>query len=120
MLQMPRRVPGEPYTRITSPEASEMLGRGDGVIIDVRRPDEFELGHPPGALPLPVDELLARHEELLASGQLLFICEVGVRSGLACEYAASLGVEQDRLFNVEDGMQGWLVQGLPVSRGAEE
>ena len=96
-----------------------MLSDGGAVIIDVRRPDEFESGHPPGALWIPVDEVPARAGALPAEGDLLFICEVGVRSGLACEYAASLGVAPERLFNVDDGMSAWREKGFPVSTGRD-
>ncbi len=114
---MARRVPGEPYTRITSDEAAEMLRDGDAAMIDVRRSDEFEKTHVTGALWIPVDDVLARFEELPKKARLLFICEVGVRSGLACEYAASLGVPWERLFNVEDGTPSWIEKGFPTSQG---
>ncbi len=114
---MARRVPGEPYTRITSEEAAEMLRDGEAAMIDVRRRDEFEEVHVAGALWIPVDDVPARFEELPKKGRLLFICEVGVRSGLACEYAASLGIEWERLFNVEDGTPAWVEKGFPTSQG---
>lgn len=117
---MPRRVPGEPYARIDVVEAVDMLERGKAVVIDVRTRQEFEEGHVEGAAWIPVAEVTKRLGELPDEGALLFICEVGVRSGLACEYAASLGVDLDRLFNIEDGMVGWREKKMPVARGAEE
>jgi len=114
-----RQVPGEPYTRITAAETVEMLRDGEATMIDVRNGDEFEQGHVTGALWIPVDEVPTRFEELPDNGALLFICEVGVRSGLACEYAASLGVGQERLFNVDDGVPAWIKNGFPVSRGTD-
>ena len=116
---MARRVPGEPYTRILPEEAIEMLRDGEATMIDVRGRDEFERGHVTGARWIPVDDVLTRLAELPDKGRLLFICEVGVRSGLACEYAASLGVEQERLFNVADGMPAWTEMGFPVSQGTD-
>jgi len=114
-----RQVPGEPYQRITSAEAVEMLRDGGTTMIDVRGRDEYEQGHVTGTLWIPVDEVLARFAELPEKGGLLFICEVGVRSGLACEYAASLGVGPERLFNVDDGMPAWAEKGFPVSQGMD-
>ena len=116
---MARRVPGEPYARITAEEAEEMLGGGGSTMIDVRNREEYEKSHVADALWIPVDDILHRSEELPQEGRLLFICEVGVRSGLACEYAASLGVEQERLFNVEDGTPAWIKHGFPTSRGMD-
>ena len=96
-----------------------MLGDEEATMIDVRNRDEFEQGHVTGALWIPVGEVPARFEELPAKGDLLFICEVGVRSGLTCEYAASLGVGQERLFNVDDGVPTWIENGFRVSRGTD-
>ena len=87
---MPRKVPGEPYTRVTAEEANALVKKGDAHVIDVRRPDEYEAGHVKGALWIQVDEVIPRYDELPRQGKLLFICAMGARSGLACEYAAAI------------------------------
>jgi rhodanese-related sulfurtransferase len=119
---MPRQEPGEPYFRITSEEASEMHGNEDVVFIDVRRPDEYAEGHIKDALFMPVDPsegFMQRVDELPEGKKLLFICAVGVRSGLACEMAAAMGVDQGRLYNIEDGTPTWVEKGYPTSFGAD-
>ena len=57
---MAQREPGEPFYRIRVAEASHMYGQNDVAFIDVRRPNEYAEGHVKGALPIPVDDLLAR------------------------------------------------------------
>ena len=79
--------------------------------------DEYEGGHVKDAKWIPVDEIVQRVDELPKSGNLLFICAVGARSGLAAEYASSLGIESERLFNIEDGTPTWINKGLPSSIG---
>lgn len=116
---MARQVPGEPYTRISVDEANEMLQAGDAVAIDVRREDEYEAGHIKGSLWIPVDDVIPRFAELPADSKLLFICAVGARSGLAAEYAAAMGADGDRLFNIEDGTPAWIEKGLPTSYGKD-
>ena len=116
---MARQVPGEPYTRISVEEANEMIESGDAVAIDVRREDEYEAGHIRGALWIPVDDVIPRFAELPTDVKLLFICAVGARSGLAAEYAAAMGAEVDRLFNIEDGAPSWIAKGLPTSYGKD-
>ena len=116
---MPRQEEGEPYYRITVDEAKSMLDEeGDGaVVVDVRRDDEWVSGHVEGALHLPIDDLMGRMDELPQGKKLLFICEVGVRSGLGCEFAASAGVPTENLFNIEDGTSAWIEKTYPTSYG---
>ena len=116
---MARQEPGEPYTRISSDEASEMHGREDVAFIDVRRPDEYAEGHIKEALFIPVDDVLARIEELPTDKKLLFICAQGVRSGLACEMAAAMGIDTENLYNIEDGTPAWVEKGHPTSYGSD-
>ena len=117
---MPTQVPGEPYTRLSIEEAAERHGDDDAVFVDVRRMDEYVDGHVAGALFITVDDLLGRMDELPEGKDLLFICAAGVRSGLAAEMAAAMGMDQDRLFNIEDGTQPWIDAGHPTSYGANE
>lgn len=115
-----RQDPGEPYYRISVEEAKEMLEKADGVAaVDVRALDEYTSGHIKGALHIPVDEILTRMDELPKEKKLLFICAMGVRSGLACEMAAAMGVETDYLYNIEEGTPVWLERDFPSSYGAE-
>lgn len=116
---MPRKEQGEPYTRISVEEAYDMLQQGDSVVIDVRQPDEYRAGHVKDAIFIPVDSVLNRIGELPKDKKLLFICAAGVRSGLACEMAAAMGIETDRLFNIEQGTATWISNKLPTSRGNE-
>ena len=117
---MSRNVAGEPYTRISSEEANEMIKNDDATIVDVRRDDEYHGGHVTGALWIPVDDVIPRFDELPTEGNLLFICEVGARSGLAAEYAAAMGADTERLFNVEEGTGTWINKGLPYSTGDDK
>ena len=117
---MARNVAGEPYTRISAEEADEMVKAGGAVIVDVRRDDEYHGGHVKGAMWIPVDDLWQRYDELPTDQKLLFICEVGARSGLAAETAAAMGTDFDRLYNVEDGTGTWIDKGLAYSTGDDE
>ena len=116
---MPRKEPGEPYYRVSSDEAAEMYGADDAVFVDVRRPDEYAEGHIKDALFIPVDDVLARIDELPTDKTLLFICALGVRSGLACEMAAAMGIDPENLYNIEDGTPDWIEKGHPTSYGSD-
>ena len=116
---MPRQEPGEPYYRISLDEAAAMYGDENVAVVDVRRPDEYEAGHVKEAIFIPVDDVLARIDELPSDKKLLFICAQGVRSGLACEMAAAMGIDTARLYNIEDGTPAWIEKGHPTSYGTE-
>ena len=116
---MARREPGEPYSRVSGEEAAEMYENDNTVVVDVRRPDEYEAGHVKGSLHVPVDDVLARIEEIPKDKKLLFICAQGGRSGLACEMAAAMGLDTESLYNIEEGTAAWIEKGHPTSYGAE-
>ncbi|MSP78271.1 MAG: rhodanese-like domain-containing protein [Dehalococcoidia bacterium] len=114
---MPRRERGEPFYRINVDEAVKMYGKPDVVVVDVRNPDEYKSGHVKGAILMPVDEVLARVDELPKDKKVLFICMAGSRSALAAEMAAAMGLDTENLYNIEDGTPAWLQKKLPSSTG---
>lgn len=114
---MARQEPGEPYWRISVDEAKSMLEDGESIVIDVRQPDEWLSGHVQGAVHIPVDDVLVRIDELPVDKNLLFICAMGARSGLACEMAAAMNLPTDRLYNIEDGTPAWIEKNYPIDLG---
>ena len=114
---MARQDSGEPYWRISLEEAKAMMDGGNAVVIDVREPDEWTSGHVAGAIHIPVDDVGARIDELPADKDLLFICAMGVRSGLACEMAAAMNLDTARLFNIEEGTPAWIQGNYPTESG---
>ncbi len=116
---MARQDPGEPYYRVDSNEASQMLDADpeNTVVVDVRRDDEWVTGHVTGAIHVPVDDLTDRIDQVPEGKKVLFICAAGVRSGLACEMAASMGYDTNNLYNIEDGTPSWIAGDHPTSYG---
>ena len=109
---MPQKDPQEPFSRISVDEAKGMMSDGDVAVIDVREPHEYNAGHVPNAKLIPVATVFARKEELPRDRDVIFICQVGQRSALACEMAAAAGLT--RLFNLEGGTEAWVKAGNPV------
>ncbi|MCH8345852.1 MAG: rhodanese-like domain-containing protein [Chloroflexi bacterium] len=109
---MPQKDPQEPFSRISVDEAKGMMSDGDVAVIDVREPHEYNAGHVPNAKLIPVAKVFARKEELPRDKDVIFICQVGQRSALACEMAAAAGLT--RLFNLEGGTEAWVKAGNPV------
>ncbi len=109
---MPQKDPQEPFSRISVDEAKGMMSDGDVAVIDVREPHEYNAGHVPNAKLIPVARVFARKDELPRDKDVIFICQVGQRSALACEMAAAAGLT--RLFNLEGGTEAWVKAGNPV------
>ena len=96
--------------------AADREGR---IVIDVRRGDEWVTGHVAGAIHIPVDDLTDNMDRIPTDKKVLFICAAGVRSGLACEMAASMGYQSENLYNIEDGTPAWIAGGHPTSYGGD-
>ena len=111
---MPRQDQGEPYSRISLEEAKDMMENQNALVIDVRQKDEWDSGHVSGAIHMPVDDIISRVDELPTDRNLLFICAMGVRSGLACEMATAMGVDANRVYNIEDGTPAWIAKSYPT------
>lgn len=106
---MASKDPREPFTRISAVEAKEKVDNDNVQVIDVRTPGEYLGGHVPGAINIPHMSVVNRKADLAPDKELVFICEVGSRSALACEFAAALGFKD--LYNVEGGTQAWIKAG---------
>ncbi len=109
---MASKDPREPFTRISPQEAKEKIDSGDVQIIDVRTPGEYMGGHVPGSINIPHMSVMGRKAELESDKELVFICQMGTRSALACEFAAAAGFKE--LFNVEGGTEAWIKAGYGV------
>ncbi|PIQ78295.1 hypothetical protein COV81_05145 [Candidatus Peregrinibacteria bacterium CG11_big_fil_rev_8_21_14_0_20_41_10] len=62
-------------------------------VLDVRSYNEFLRGHLPGAIHIPLEQLLHRHNELNYEIGYCIICEHGVRGLLACDFLQSKGYD---------------------------
>jgi rhodanese-related sulfurtransferase len=85
---------------------------GDAFLLDVREYDEWEAGHVPGALHIPLSELGARYTEIGQDRPLYVICRSGTRSAHVAHALAGAGWQTH---NVADGMIGWQAAGRPMA-----
>ena len=96
------------YQQITAEEAKSMMDeQPDAVVLDVREQDEYDAGHIPGAVLLPVGTI---NEETAASvipekdTVVLVYCRSGNRSKTASQALADLGYTQIYEFG---GIKDW-------------
>jgi ArsR family transcriptional regulator len=103
----------EPVTRM---ELMERTRAGLVTVLDVRPADEFEAGHLPGAVNIPLKELEGRLAELDPSQEIVAYCR-GPYCVLSFEAVASLRARGFRVRRLEDGLPEWRAAGLPVEAG---
>ena len=92
------------FTRMMEAEVLTISER-DFVLVDVREPYEYEAGHLPGSLHIPLGNLPARVGEIPADSTAVFVCRAGGRSAAACAIAARAGVAE--VVNLEGGLTAW-------------
>jgi rhodanese-related sulfurtransferase/biotin operon repressor len=94
-------------------ELQALMRDGLVTLIDVRPPDEFALGHVPGAINVPFGEVNAWSSNADAGREIVAYCRGPwcVMSFEAVAALRSLGLSARRL---EDGMPEWKAAGLPV------
>lgn len=83
------------------------------VLLDVRPTNEFEKGHIPGALNVPIDELTKRLKKLPKTKEYIAYCRGSfcVFADEAIHLLTKYGYKAKRL---EQGFSDWKVKGLPV------
>ena len=82
------------YTSITMEDAKEIFQeKGDYLIVDVRRADEFAEGHIPGAINIANEDIVsAEPAELPDKDQVIYVyCRSGNRSKQASAKLAAMG-----------------------------
>jgi rhodanese-related sulfurtransferase/DNA-binding transcriptional ArsR family regulator len=82
-------------------------------VLDVRPPDEFDLGHLPGAVNIPLRDLAARLAEIDLSHEIVAYCR-GPYCVLSYEAVAALRTNGFKARRLEDGFPEWRAAGLPV------
>lgn len=104
---------------ITVKELSTRLREGSAVVIDVRPVAEYQAGHIPGALSVPVGELKRRLSELPRGQEIVAYCRgpYCVQSDEAVSLLKRHGFEVRRL---EVGLPDWRAKGLPVAVGERD
>ena len=87
---------------------------GPQVVVDVREQDEYDAGHLPGALHLPVHDVDRRAHEL-PNGELWVHCKSGYRAGIA---ASLLHRSGHSVVHVDDTWDRVAELAIPTTRGA--
>lgn len=77
------------------------------ILLDVRNPDEYQRGHIPGAINIPVDELRNKLSKLSLDKKIIIYCQIGLRGYLAQRILMQHGFE--KVLNISGGYKLWEV-----------
>jgi ArsR family transcriptional regulator len=103
----------EPVTR---KDLLKQTRAGTVTVLDVRPPDEFALGHLPGAVNIPLRDLTKRLAEINPRHTVVAYCR-GPYCVLSFDAVAVLRARGFEARRLEDGLPEWRAAGLPVSTG---
>ncbi len=82
--------------------------------MDVREPWEYNQGHVPGAILIPLGQLSSRLGELDPEKPVAVICASGSRSQSAAALLGQKGFKT--IYNVSGGTSAWMYSGLALER----
>jgi rhodanese-related sulfurtransferase len=107
-----------PYTTIGTDEARWMIEAGARVV-DVRQLEEWQRGHIAEAELIPINGIYSfgqalKDLQLPADEDVIFVCASGQRSASAAEIALVAGLT--KVYNLANGMHGWVGRGYPIER----
>jgi rhodanese-related sulfurtransferase/biotin operon repressor len=103
----------EPVTR---KQLLKLIREGAVTVLDVRPPDEFALGHVPGAVNIPLRGLKQRLAEINPDREIVAYCR-GEYCVMSFEAVALLRARGFQARRLEDGLPEWRAAGLPIKVG---
>jgi DNA-binding transcriptional ArsR family regulator/rhodanese-related sulfurtransferase len=105
---------GEDVEQVSRSELLRRAEAGEVVVLDVRPTPEFAAGHVPGAVSIPIDQLLARLSELPADVEVVAYCR-GTYCVFAHEAVRLLTAHGRRATRLAEGMLEWRLSGQAVT-----
>jgi DMSO/TMAO reductase YedYZ molybdopterin-dependent catalytic subunit/rhodanese-related sulfurtransferase/glyoxylase-like metal-dependent hydrolase (beta-lactamase superfamily II) len=112
---LPIAQPGELTDTGRTPQVSARAGRtlldAGAMLLDVRELDEWNEGHAPEAILIPMGEVQNRRDELPQDRRIVVVCRSGGRSAAVTDALLAKGYDA---VNLTGGMCAWTAAGLPV------
>jgi rhodanese-related sulfurtransferase len=96
--------------------ATQLVNTQNALLLDVRETSEYDGGHLPNALHIPLSQLGSRGQELArhTARPVVAYCASGNRSRMAAGRLAKLGFKE--IYNLAGGFRAWKDAGLPVEK----
>jgi phage shock protein E len=94
--------------------AAALREQPDVMILDVREQDEWDAGHIPGAVFMPMGEVPNRLSEIPTDKTVIVQCRSGNRSSQVTDFLVKQGFTN--VHNMSGGINAWQSAGLPVEQ----
>jgi hydroxyacylglutathione hydrolase len=91
--------------QIETRQLADLMAKGQVTVVDVRAQSEWDAGHIPGAVHIPLGHLNERLEELPREGTLVMQCQGGGRSAIAASLLRGKGYPN--VANLVGGFSAW-------------
>jgi len=104
------RVQIDPTHNVDVAEFQQLATSSEGLLLDVREPDEYDRGHLPGARLMPLRRILDEGPALPRDRTLLLSCRSGRRSQRAMHMLYNMGF--DSVYGLQGGILAWRAEGL--------
>lgn len=106
------RLRAQGATHVSPADAVRLINKG-ALVIDVRKPEEFEQGHIVNARNIPLERVEQGEEVAKKRNKILLaVCADGSRSGRAANRLRKAGYEN--AFSLKGGLAGWRAENLPL------
>lgn len=108
---------GPDTEQVTRAELVRRAESGEVVVLDVRPRAEYDAGHIPGAISIPVEELSGRLADIPVDQEIVAYCR-GTYCVLAHDAVRLLTAQGRRARRLVDGMLEWRLADLPLATSA--
>ena len=98
-------------TEVTISELAEAI-HNNGFVLDVREDHEWQDGHVPTAIHIPMNDVPNRLAELDDGARIFVVCRSGGRSLTIANYLEGLGYD---VVSVAGGTQDWIDSGRELA-----
>jgi rhodanese-related sulfurtransferase len=105
------------FASITSQDLIRLMNQG-ALVLDIRKPEEFQQGHVNGAKHLPADQILTAGDSFkrFKDKPVVVYCDSGSLAAAAVRQLNQQGFT--KAFTLRGGFSGWRAENLPVAKAA--
>jgi len=107
-------LPSDYYTIANTEALKNIIKNDNAALIDVRQPSEYNSGHIPNAINIPLQTLIANLDKITQDRPVVLYCTTGYRSAMGVMTLQMLG--RTNVHGFPPSIQGWKAAGEPLQK----